>query len=213
MKGAIFDLDGTLLDSMPVWDTAGEKFLRARGITPPKGLREALAFLNMPQTARYLKEQLGIPGTEDEIMRQVDAVVEEQYRLHIPLKPNADAFLRKLHSTGVKLCVATATNRSVALPALERLGIAPFFSFVLTCTDVGAGKDEPLIFEQALERLGTTKVDTLVFEDSIHAIRTAAHANFRIVAVQDNSMRSHEAEIRSLAERFITDYKDLEEHI
>lgn len=95
-------------------------------------------------------------------------------------------------------------------PALTRLGIRDYFEFVLTCTELGSGKDEPAIFEEALRRLGTAKDETVVFEDAVHAIRTAKKAGFRVVALYDDSAAEDAEEIKEIADRYCRSFAECE---
>ncbi|HEX3040105.1 MAG TPA: HAD-IA family hydrolase, partial [Caproiciproducens sp.] len=110
----------------------------------------------------------------------------------------------------VRMCVATATDRGQAEAALKNLGILPYFSFILSCTDAGSGKDRPEIFEQALKRLGTEKDQTVVFEDALHAVMTAKQAGFRVVGVEDFSAGDDVEQIKKTADYYIRDFSECE---
>ncbi len=213
LRGAIFDMDGTLLDSMPSWEHVADRYLAQKGIGPVPGIREQVRFLSMEQTAHFVRERFPISDPPGQIMDEINRLVENAYLYEIPAKPGTKDFLARLQSMGVRMCVATATDRYMAEPALRRNGLLPYFDFVLTCTETGTGKDTPEIFRQALGRLGTTRQDTLVFEDAIHAIRTAAGDGFRVVAVRDESMREYETEIRAIAEQYLDIITDCEVNI
>ena len=98
---------------------------------------------------------------------------------------------------GVRLCVATASDRSVAEAALARTGVLGLFDFLMTCDEAGSGKQQPLIFERAIERLGSSKMDTVVFEDAAHAVQTAAQAGFRVAAIYDVSAAAEQEQKRA----------------
>lgn len=207
--GAIFDMDGTLLDSMPLWDGIGGAFLKARGLLEPPGMRETLKSLGMIETAEYLRERFSLPDTPQSIIKELNGMVETGYFETAPAKRDIVPFLAKLREAGVAMCVATATDRYLAEAALRRLGLLDFFAFLLTCTEVGAGKDRPDIFETAAGRLGVARQDTVVFEDALHAIQTAKAAGFRVVAIQEDSCVEDEAAIRAAADQFIFQYAEV----
>lgn len=211
IQGAIFDMDGTLTDSMLIWKEAGDNFLRKNQIEPPAGLYEALKNLSMLQTAAYMMENFSIPGPAERLMKEINQSVEEQYRYCVPVKDGVLPLLKRLKKKGISLCVATATDRHLAQAALTRLELLPYFDFILTCTEVGAGKTEPKIFQDAAKRMGTLPEKTAVFEDAVHAVRTAKKAGFPVVAVSDFSAKAEEAEIRRLADQFVYQLKDCEE--
>jgi len=202
-KGVIFDLDGTLLDSMSIWDNIGGKYLRTLGLDPADDLQDKIKIMSLLQSARLLRERYCLPYTEYEIMLQINTLIEEQYRSFVPLKPSVSAFLQRLNKSGAVLCIATATDRFLVDAALERLGVAGYFKFIITCGEVGCGKDEPLIFQRALELLNTRLDDTVIFEDALHAIRSAKAAGFTVVGVHDASAASDEEAIKSIADSYI----------
>ena len=202
IRGAIFDVDGTLLDSMFIWDTIGETYLRSIGYQPKENLNETFKNMSLHQAARYYQTEYGVTQSIDEIMDGVNAMLERYYRFEVPLKPGVAELLERLRQSGVKLCIATATDRHLVEAALDRCGVLSCFGEIFTCNEVGHGKDEPDIFEAALRFLGTEKSETVVFDDSLYAIRTAKETGFPVAAVYD----SHEKEqdkVRLLADIYL----------
>ncbi len=213
LRAAIFDMDGTLLDSMHVWNTVGEDYLRTKGKVPPDGFVERVRALGMRETADYLRSELGVEDPPEQIIREILQFVNEQYLHVLPLKPGVKEFLQKLHGMGVRLCVATASDRSVAEAALARTGVLGLFDFLMTCDEAGSGKQQPLIFERAIERLGSSKMDTVVFEDAAHAVQTAAQAGFRVAAIYDESAAAEQEQIRSFSEVYLESFTGLDPEI
>lgn len=212
LRGAIWDLDGTILDSMSAWDHVGENYLRSQGIEPEPNLDEAIATMSLHQAADYFIEHYGVKQTRDELIKSAVAIVDDFYRYEAQLKPHLKEFLAQLHETGVKMCIATATERSLVEAALARCGALDYFSEIFTCSSVGAGKDEPTIYREALNFLGTDRTNTMVFEDSLHALTTAKKDGFYTTAVYDSHEENQE-EIQRLANCRIRDYSELEEFI
>lgn len=210
LRAAIFDMDGTLLDSMHVWNTVGEDYLRTKGKVPPDGFIERVRALGMRETADYLRSELGVTDPPEQIIREILQFVNEQYLYVLPLKPGVQEFLQKLHGMGVRLCVATASDRSVAEAALARTGVLGLFDFLMTCDEAGSGKQQPLIFERAVEQLGSAKEDTVIFEDAAHAVQTAVQAGFRVAAVYDESAAAEQELIRSLSEFYLESFVGLD---
>ena len=151
LRGAIWDLDGTILDSMSAWDHVGENYLRSQGIEPEPDLDEAIATMSLHQAADYFIEHYGVKQTRDELIKSAVAIVDDFYRYEAQLKPHLKEFLAQLHETGVKMCIATATERSLVEAALARCRVLDYFSEIFTCSSVGAGKDEPTIYREAIK--------------------------------------------------------------
>lgn len=208
IQGMIFDFDGTLFDSMFIWDTAGETYLRSIGKEPMEDLQSVLKPMSLYQSAAYLKERYSIPLSVESIMDGINRTVEGFYLDKVMPKPGVVELLEELSCRGMRMCIATATDRYQVEAALERCGMKHFFSGIFTCTEVGSGKDQPLIFRRAMEHLDTDRSNTLVVEDAWHAIRTAKKDGFFVAAVYD----AHECmqrSIREAADVFLADYSDM----
>lgn len=185
IKGIIFDLDGTLLDSMSVWENVDKNFLEENGIVPPPGISDIVKKMTIQDSAMYFKTRFSLEHSCEYIIDRIEEMVSEQYKSVIPLKKGAEETVKKLKAQGFKMCVATATYNRLADSALKRLDIYDCFDFILTCSDAGAGKDKPDIFIQAAEKMGCAPDETAVAEDSLHCIETAAGAGFFTIGVYD----------------------------
>ena len=203
IRGAIFDLDGTLLDSMGIWDTIATDYLRSCGVMPHPDVDDAVRILSMEDAAQYFIREYGLTRTVPEIVQEVSGLVTDFYRLHVQLKPGAAALLASLARRGVKLCAATSGDGTLARAALARCGILPLLGRVFTCAEVGHGKDSPEIYEAARAYLGTSVPETAVFEDALHALQTAKRAGFFTVAVADPSARRDSATLRLCADVYL----------
>ena len=210
IRGAIFDVDGTLLDSMFIWDTIGEAYLRSIGYQPKENLNETFKNMSLRQAARYYQTEYGVTQSIDEIMDGVNAMLERYYRFEVPLKPGVAELLERLRQDGVRLCIATATDRHLVEAGLDRCGVLSCFGEIFTCNEVGHGKDEPDIFEATLRFLGTRREETLVFDDALYAVRTAKEAGFPVAAVYDSHERS-QAEVRARSDLYLEDLTQLVE--
>ena len=210
IRGAIFDVDGTLLDSMFIWDTIGEAYLRSIGYQPKENLNETFKNMSLHQAACYYQTEYGVTRSIDEIMDGVNAMLERYYRFEVPLKPGVAELLERLRQDGVRLCIATATDRHLVEAALDRCGVLSCFGEIFTCNEVGHGKDEPDIFEAAIRFLGTRREETLVVDDALYAVRTAKEAGFPVAAVYDSHERS-QAEVRARSDLYLEDLTQLVE--
>ncbi|MBQ2972926.1 MAG: HAD family phosphatase [Clostridia bacterium] len=207
LKGAIFDFDGTLFDSMFIWDTAGEIYLRSIGTEPEEDLRNELKTMSLLQSATYIRDKYAIPLTVEDIMNSINRTVEDFYFHTVQPKKGVATFLEQMKKQGVKICIATATDRYQVEAALKRCCMEHFFSEIFTCTDVGHGKDEPFIFRKAMDYLGTTKADTVVFEDAYHAAKTAKEDGFVTVAVYD-SHEEKQKELQALSDFYFENLRE-----
>ncbi len=208
LQGAIFDMDGTLLDSMPIWQSLGSETLSRRGYLPEPGLDDKLRIMSLRQSAEYCKAHYDLPEAVEEIMAQTDAMVDDFYRSQVTAKPGVDRFLSLLKMQGVWMYIVTATDRAQAEAALERTKLRDYFRGIITCTQAGIGKDDPEIFEMAMRRLRSNKRDTVVFEDSLYAIRTAKAAGFRVAGVYDPFNEADQGAIREESDYYIHSFED-----
>lgn len=209
MTGAIFDLDGTLLDSMHIWSEIGLKFLKNEGVTPPPGASEEFVKLSLVQAAEFYIKNYAPEKTVLDIVKSINALVEDFYFNEVLLKTGVREFLEFLKKRNVKMCVATATDKYMVEKALERNGIRDYFSEIFTCTNVGAGKDSPIIYDKALEHLGTEKETTFIFEDALYAIETANEADYKIVGINDVSEPADPEKVKELCTIYINEYQEI----
>ncbi len=210
LQSAIFDMDGTLLDSMPIWKDLGPNMLRSMGVEPAPDLADRVMVLTLREGAQLCKEEYSLPLSVDEIIQQIEARVRDFYEHQVQAKPGVQKFLSLLKMEGVWMYVATNTDRHLAEAALRCAGIDQYFRGLLTCSEIGAGKnDSPEIYERAMTRLRSTKRDTVIFEDAVHAIRTAKRAGFRVCGVYDSSAEADQAEIRQLSDYYIRSFEEM----
>ena len=209
LQSAIFDMAGTLLDSMYIWDDLGPGLLRRQGIQPAPDLAEKLKVMTLRQGAAYCKAEYGLAESVDDIVAECEAQVEDFYRNRVEAKPGVKKFLSLLKMEGVWMYVATATDRHLAEAALRHAGIDGYFRGMLTCSEVGQGKESPEIYERAMRRLRSTKRDTVVFEDALHAIQTAKAAGFRVCGVYDPFAEAEQAEIRRICDYYIRSFEEM----
>jgi len=187
MKCAIFDMDGTILDSMPMWHTIANRYLESLGKIPREDLWDNVKQLNMVETAQYFIDEYGVQKSIEEIGVEVEKLIMKYYGTSLELKKGAREFLEKLNELGIPCVLATATERSCVLACMKRLDCEKYFKEILTCLDLNTSKSSPLIFEESARRCNAKPQESVVFEDALHAIRTAHKAGFKVCAVYDAS--------------------------
>ena len=209
-KCAIFDFDGTLFDSMFIWDEVGEIYLHSLGLEPKPSLREDVRAMSLYQAASYVRKEYGLSLSEEQIIEGINQTVENFYFHEVLPKPGVIDFLERMKRTGAAMCIATASDRYQIEAALQRCGMEHYFDAIFTCSEIGRGKDEPIIFQKAMENFEAERSNTIVFEDAIHAAQTAKADGFTVVAVFDSSEK-RQTEIRELADCYIEDFEHSEE--
>ncbi len=209
IKGAIFDLDGTILDSMHIWSEIGLLFLKNKGVTPPPGVEDEFVKMSMVQAAEYYIKNIDQTATVMDIVNEVNSLVQDFYFNEVVKKDGIKEFLDFLKSHNVKMCIATATDKHLVEKALERNGIREYFSEIFTCSSVGAGKDTPVIYDVALDFLGTQKERTFIFEDALYAIQTANKAGYNIVGINDVSEKESPEIVKTFCNYYINSYSEI----
>lgn len=187
MKCAIFDMDGTLLDSMPMWSELGKNLIREHGKVPAEDVWNDLKVLNSVETARYLIERYDFPGTVEEVIQEIDDAAYRRYNSDLPLKKGSFELLVRLSELHIPAILASATDKRLVRACLKRLGIERYFFALNSCEDFHTSKSKPLIFQKSAEMAGVPVENAFVFEDALYAIRTAHAAGFPIVAVYDRA--------------------------
>ncbi len=207
VNGAIFDMDGTILDSMEMWYSLYGNYLKEAEIEPTDELVEFLERASIPMAAERFSQTI-IPKSKESIERELFSRVSDYYLNHATPKSNADSFIRFLHKNGVKMCVATATEADHAKAALAHLGLLDYFDGVFSCKDLKIEKNKPDIYFKALSHLATDISETVVFEDAHYAVKTAKNAGFYVVAIEDETVSKKE-QVKALADRYIIDFNEL----
>lgn len=185
IKGAILDLDGTLLDSLNVWYNIDRILLGSYHISPPEDISEIVKTMTIEESSNYFVERFHLPVTPMALARQVEQMAAHQYRYVLQLKEGAEEFLTGLDEMGIKYGIATATYPALARAALDRLGLTSRVQFLMTEEEIGKGKSQPDIYYEGAKRLGLGKRQILVAEDALHSILTAKKAGFFTAGVYD----------------------------
>ena len=206
-KLVIFDLDGTLLDSMQAWHDIDVQFFKNHNMDVPSDYHTMIAHMNLAMIAKYTKETYNFSETEEEIISNWYEMASEIYANEVTLKPGALEFLENLKQNGVKMAVATANDEPIYLPCLKRLNILHYFSYINDINKCGKNKDNPKIFTDINEALNISIENTYVAEDTIKAINTAKDAGYMILAVKEKTV--YEDAKKAVADIYIEDFNGL----
>ncbi len=211
IKGAIFDVDGTLLDTMGKWHDASRIYLGRLGISTDPDIGDRYFALTITGTARAIKEEYGLSASVSEIVDGIDGIMEEFYRTEARPKPGAEELLDRFRQAGIPMVVGTSTDRRPIEAALTRLGLDQYFLRIFTCTEVGHPKSDPELFLAAMELMGSDPEETVLFEDGLYSIRTAAALGIKTVGVYDRISRADQEAIRDLAWDYLPEGASLAE--
>ena len=209
IEGAVFDLDGTLLDSSWVWEKVDEKFLGDRGFQVPDDYEDEISPLGAERAAVYTIERFGLNEDKDDIVREWIEMAKKEYATEVVCKPYAKEFLEELHKLNIKMAVATSSDRELFMKTLEREGILKYFQKIVTVDEVERGKGYPDIYEEAARRIKVNPHKCLVFEDILAGVTGASLGEFNVVAVFDEKSKHNWEKIKSISKYSINDYKEL----
>lgn len=209
IKGAIFDLDGTLLDSMPAWEKLTSRYLSGLGVTPSDDLEKMLLTMTLEEGAEYCCTEYKLAQAADEMLHGIRGLLERFYEFDVLPKPGAYDFLNSLHKSGVKICLATANYSNLAELGLQCTGLMRFMDAIVTCSDVDACKESSAVYDEALRLIGVEKSDAVIFEDALYAVKTAKAAGYRVIGVYDEAEKENINEIKLLTEQYIYSYEEL----
>ncbi len=212
-KAVIFDLDGTLVDSMWMWKAIDVEFLARYGYECPEDLQKAIEGMSFSETAAYFKERFQIPDSLEEIKAAWTEMSIEKYRSQVPLKPGVKDFLDRTAHLGMKAGIATSNGRAMVDAVLDSLGIRRYFQVVATACEVAAGKPAPDIYLNVAGRLGVRPEECLVFEDIPAGIQAGKSAGMTVFAVEDEFSRHMRREKAALADYYINDYYEMLDYL
>lgn len=208
IKGAIFDMDGTLIDSMHLWINIGTRYLNKRGIEVSPEQTKDMSQMLLEAMSVYMQENFGLTESSQEIIDDINAMVENGYYEEVQLKDTVVETLEAFKEAGVKMCVATATDRHLVEACLGRLGILDYFSAVFTCGEEHTTKRIPDIYLKAGAHLGTDPENTFIFEDTLVSIYGAKQSGYKVVGVADKWSAKHEEDVRKNVDFFAEEISD-----
>lgn len=209
IKYAVFDLDGTLFDSMWLWRQIDFDYLSKRGIDVPSDYMRCINHMGIMETALYSINRFGLEDTPEQLINEWLDMAKEAYHNKIGLKPYAAEFLEYLKKNNINMSVATSLSEELALPALERNGILQYFDRVVHSDQVKRGKGYPDIYLKAIEHTPFEPKDCVVFEDILKGVNGAKSGGFCVVGVFDEESKDDEFKIKEVADLYIDNFKQL----
>lgn len=209
IKAIIFDMDGTMVDSLDVWAESDVIFLNRLGHEYDRSVSEDMKTMHYVAACEYLKERFSIPMSVEEVADSIMEIVRQKYINDVPLKEGVYDFMLKQKNSGIKMCVATSNDKALAELTLKHLGVYDMLEFVKTSDEVGCSKESPLIFEKCAAEMGVKPEETMVFEDSVHAAESAYGAGFYTVGVYEESFAADFDRIAEFSHRRIKSFKEM----
>jgi len=209
IKAAIFDLDGTLIDSMWVWGKIDEDYFRNRNMDLPDNLKSQIEHLSFDETAAYFKNTFGISDTIEEIKKEWTDSAYTEYLNNVKLKPGVVEFLSLLKSLNIKIGLATSNSKALLEAGLQANDIYHYFDSITITDEVSRGKNFPDVYLLAAEKLGARPEECIVFEDILPAVKGAKAAGMKVVGVYDDFSKEQREDIMSHADRYIIEYHEL----
>ncbi len=206
-EAAIFDLDGTLLNSMDIWEQIDISFLKKRNLPVPTDYVAKICSLSFEEAAQYTIDLFGLAECVDDIIAEWNGMAAYEYANHVSLLPYALDYLLHLKADGIKLAVATGLPKELFLPCLKNNSVLELFDAFCSTDEVERGKEYPDVFELAAERLQIAPHRCIVFDDVLPAIKSAKQANMLVCGVYDKYSAIHRAEIERLADDYILNFK------
>lgn len=208
-KAAIFDLDGTLLDSMWVWEKIDIDFLAKRDLTVPDKYIAEISSKSFKEAAEYTINLFGLEEDVEDIIEEWNRMAIDMYRHHVPLKPHAKEYLFFLKENGIKLGTATALPKELYEPVLRKNGIYEFFDAFSSTHEVGYGKENPDVYLLAAKKLKSSPNCCIAFEDTMSGIKGILAAGMRPYGVYDKYSQHEQAQIQELSKRYIYSFAEL----
>lgn len=206
IRGYILDADGTLLDSMGIWEQLAQLYLQSQNMEAEENITDTLKTMTIPQSAAYLKQTYGIDKSVNMITDEIHELLLKQYEQNIILKEGVVDFLHHCHKKQIALCVLTANHEQPIRLALRRCGIEDDFVFMMSCEQENLDKNNPELYHRVIDKLGLAAEECMFVEDSLHAITCIKEAGYHVLAVYD---KANEKDWQQICERSDKAVKDL----
>ncbi len=211
IKGYIFDLDGTLIDSLDAWVNIGKRYLKGKYIEADDALDNIMKNMSFKEGATYIKETYHLSDSVEDILQGLYLLVEKRYENDVQLYDGVQEFLEKCHQKGYTMCVLTASSSRLAKKALERLGVIKYFDHIYSCQTIGYTKRQPEVYLEVIKRMKLKPNQCVVVEDALYAIQTASSIQLQVKAIQNQDNQKDWKTICQLTEYVYISFRDMEE--
>ena len=208
-QAVIFDLDGSLVDSMWIWKEVDIVFLGQRNLTLPDDLQKDIEGMSFSETAVYFKERFKLEESLEEIKEIWNQMAHEFYTTRVPLKKGVKTLLDYCKEKKIKLGIATSNSRHLAQGTIEALGLTSYFDCIMTSCDVNKGKPAPDVYLATAEKLQVEPKKCLVFEDIVMGILAGKNAGMEVCAVEDDFSLEQTSEKQKTADYYIKDFDEI----
>lgn len=212
IQSIIFDLDGTLVDSMWVWDEIDIEFLSKRGLSLPPTYQKEIEGMSFTETAVYTKELFQLPESVEELKNIWNQMALEKYTKEVPLKPGAEMFLKYCKEKKLSLGIATSNSRELVDAVVKTHSLGDYIQVIVTSCEVAKGKPAPDVYLEVADQLNTSVEHCLVFEDVPMGILAGKNAGMKVCAVNDAFSQDQQEEKRKLADYYISSYEEVLQH-
>ncbi len=209
IKAVLFDMDGTLVDSLWMWGDIDVEYLGKHGYEVPADLQHTIEGMSFSEAAVYFKEHFRLPSSAEEIKDEWIEMAKDKYAHEVPFKPGALRFLKHLKEQGIPMGIATSSSRELLETVMEALKLSDYIDYCMTSCEAGAGKPAPDIYRKVAEQLGAAPEECLVFEDTIAGIQAGLNAGSKVCAVAEKQSEGWKEQILKLADYYIESFDEI----
>ena len=206
IKACIFDMDGTLVDSLGMWSDIDRRFFARYGMETPADYEKKINHMSFLEMAQFTKEEYQIPDSVETIMELWTEWSKEEYESEIQAKPGAQELLQFLKEQGIPLSLATTNRKELYEPCLRRNHLYSYFDYIMNVNEINSAKSEPKIYQLLAAKMNVKPEETLVFEDILIAVNTAHQAGFKVAAVYDKRNERDQQKIKTLSDFYFKSF-------
>ncbi|MBR5535524.1 MAG: HAD family phosphatase [Clostridia bacterium] len=209
-KGVIFDMDGTILDSISVWDKIDVDFLSARGVEVPEDYARTISTMTGEECAKYTIKRFSLTDSVEGLMKEWDERALFEYSNNLRLKKGAKEYIKRLKENGIKIALATSSSKTLYTAAMKNTEVYEYFDVFISTDETGISKKDPHVYIYAAEKLGLNIQDCVIFEDVPTAVKSAKTTGARVVCVWDKRWDMFKEEIKEAADKYIYSFDEMD---